>query len=321
MVATAAVVQQILANAGGAVTALHELGAVETAAALWGRSLSLANVEPLSVRRVLTPPLLAQVGRELLLRGEFVGLLEARQSGLMVTPASSHTVTGSGPYESGWTYRLDLSGPSRTQSETVPAADVLHVRYGARTGTPWRGASPLASAGADVESLGWLLKRAAEQAKAPVGALFGLQGDLTSKQARKLGQTLAGTRGKSTGVGIGEATMAHTLRVGFDPSEQALRWTTALTTALWSACGFAPGLFAGDSQQASREAWRRWTLTVEHLGELVAAEATAKVEQPVALSFERLRSGFDSQTLGRAIKALTDAGVSLSDTLERVGLA
>ena len=69
-----------------------------------------------------------------------------------------------------------------------------------------------------------------------------------------------------------------------------------------------------------RESWRRFVLsTVAPLGRLISAEASKKLERPVSLSFESLR-GSDAQGISRAVKALTDSGMSLPDALATVGL-
>ena len=66
---------------------------------------------------------------------------------------------------------------------------------------------------------------------------------------------------------------------------------------------------------AAREAYRRFVaITAAYLAEVLAAEASAKFETPVNLSFERLR-GTD-----RAVKALVDGGATYEDAIAQAGL-
>ncbi len=66
--------------------------------------------------------------------------------------------------------------------------------------------------------------------------------------------------------------------------------------------------------------FRRYTATAAaYLGQIVEAEASAKLDAPVTLTFERLR-GADVQGLGRALKSLVESGATYEDALVQVGL-
>ena len=118
-----------------------------------------------------------------------------------------------------------------------------------------------------------------------------------------------------------EASSLGRFRVGFQPEPEARQWAANLTSSVYSACGIPGGLFAiGGDGTASRETWRRFTVsTVHHIGQLVAAEAEAKLELPVALSFERLR-GADAQSQARGYAALVQSGMSDPDALKAMNL-
>ena len=122
-------------------------------------------------------------------------------------------------------------------------------------------------------------------------------------------------------VGVDSTTVPR-IRVGFQPQPEAREWADDLAAEIQACAGIAPPLFRASSEgSAAREAFRRFTAAVvEHLGEIVAAEASMKLELPVALSFERLR-GADVQARARASATLVDkAGLSADEALRLVGL-
>ena len=121
------------------------LAVAEACAGLWERALSSATVAPMSTAlSPLTPHLLALIARGLASRGEFLALLRVGEmTGLRLVPGSSFDVRGSSDM-SMWRYRVDLAGPSLTESTGYLSPDaVLHVRIGADPQTPWRGRSPM----------------------------------------------------------------------------------------------------------------------------------------------------------------------------------
>ena len=301
---------------------LSALGAVETAASLWARSLAAATVEPMAARSALSPDLLAMTGGALVLRGEFAAVLAVERGRIALRPCRVYDVQGDSPDWRDWRYSVTIPSPGElTLTRTLPAADVLHVRYGAREDSPWRGRSPLESAATDARALAGLLFRIGQEAGSESGTVYMLGEHLTHLQDQQANHPLGELRGRTRMTyGAGD-TEPRRLRIGFQPPQGSLEWADGLQARFWAACGFSPALFAsGGDGTSQREAFRRFTAsTVEHLGELVALEAERKLELPVALSFERLR-GSDVQGLGRAVKSLVESGQSLADALAAVGL-
>ena len=318
--ATDLVVEKMLADAGGTGVVPEALAAVRTAASLWARSLGAAVVQPASVARVLDASMLGTIGVELLLKGEFVARIHPGRGGLALTPASGHTVSG-GPDEAGWRYRLDTAGPSRTESVTVPGADVLHIRLNPRAATHFRGTSPLAGL-VEVQILGKLLGRVREQAAAEVGQIIGINSRPTAEQTADIRKVLNAAQGRVHFVGIGDKAPVR-IPIGFDPSTEALTWNSSLTVSIFAAAGFPPGLFSsGSASLASRESWRRWSLTVAHLGDLVAVEAGRKLETQCTLTFPSLAVSQDVGNMARAFKILSEGegGMPRAEALATVGL-
>ena len=146
---TDALVSQIVANAGGAVSARPTAtGALEACAGLIGRAFSAASVE----------------GSGNADGCAYSGVLEscraractAWRSGfqcgcspvdaLQLTPSADWDVQGGFDPEA-WRYRLNLAGPSETTTiGHRPASGVLHFMWACEPSRPWRGLSPIAAA-------------------------------------------------------------------------------------------------------------------------------------------------------------------------------
>lgn len=322
--ATDLVVNELMTDASGASerTVRRGLAVTETVASLWSRSLSAATVEPVLARAVLTPESLASIGRELFLTGQSFHHLRVSGGRLVAVPAGGADVRGTDSDPMSWLYRLDIAAPARTTSVTYSGTDVLHFRFGIRASVPWRGISPLKAAGSDLAVLGRIVHRIVREAGKTTGTVGAMSQDSghTPEQAGDLFKTIKGIDGGTRLIGFRGSNL-HRFRIAFQPDEQALQWPNATERRIMNAEGLSPALIVSESDgTAAREAFRRFTNTVlRHLASLVASEATAKLEQPVTLSFERLR-GADVQGLGRAVKSLVDSRQSLADTLAAVGL-
>ena len=129
----------LLAQQGrGAAAAEWASGAVQAAAGLWARCLSVAT----SDLEAVTPELLGAIGYDLGVVGEHVSVLQVDGSGrVALLRASSWNISG-GPDPRFWMYDVSLSGPTGTHTRVVPADGVLHVRYLPDCRTPWRGVAP-----------------------------------------------------------------------------------------------------------------------------------------------------------------------------------
>ena len=128
------------ASGGAAVSAANTGGAV-AAAGLWSRSLAVARIEPDALAALMPGFLLADVGLALALDGECLYRLD----GDRLARVDDWDVTG-GANPATWQYRCSESGPSTTETRTVPADRVLHVRINPDPRQPWRGRSPMAMA-------------------------------------------------------------------------------------------------------------------------------------------------------------------------------
>ena len=301
-----------------------DLAAVETCAGLWGRTLAAATLSPASVAEALPPPLRAMAGRALFLWGNFYGRIAVGPAGLIVRPCTAADVRGLSPDPLLWNYLLDVPAPDGASVERVAAGDVIHFRHAPPPSAPWRGVSPLQGAGLDARLLSSLTFRAGQEAEKPTGTLVAAgsaqRPHVSPAQGGELEQTAAGMAGQTRM--IGSAGSLPSQRVGFQPPAEARNWANDQERRIMGAGGIAPPLFLADSDgTAAREAFRRYSATTAaYLGAIIEAEASAKFETPVTVTFERLR-GSDTQGLGRAVKSLVEAGASYDDALVQVGLA
>ena len=118
--------------------------AVEIAAGIWGRALSLAIVSPQTARtRAITPSLLELAGRALARRGQVVFDLEIGVRGeLALIPCAASNVLIGSPDPATWIYSLQCYGPSSTVTRYRPRDGVVHLQYGRSPDRPWEGRAP-----------------------------------------------------------------------------------------------------------------------------------------------------------------------------------
>ena len=79
---------------------------------------------------MLTPPLLADIARRLLLDGQAVYVIDVGTSGgLRLLPVGSLNVRGQSPDPTTWTYECTLNGPDTSITRNVPEEGVVAIRY------------------------------------------------------------------------------------------------------------------------------------------------------------------------------------------------
>ena len=153
---TDSLVTALLAQAGGGRAAdPTRTAAGAIAALLYASALSSGDWAPDGIlRTALDRRFMSMLGRDLVLRGEAVAEIVVSMDGLRLRPASSWTILGSGTDPAEWIYQCWFNGPSRAhRSAFLPAAAVLHFRRGESSRAPWRGVSPLVSAGLSARAL------------------------------------------------------------------------------------------------------------------------------------------------------------------------
>ena len=278
---TDTLIRTIVNQAGGTVANPSATGALEMASGTIARAFMAAEIDgPESIMATLTPGLLSMIGRELIRRGEWLGLIEVKGGRPMVYPVAYVTVNGGYDPET-WTYELTLAGPDRTSSlYSVSAERVIHIRYAQDPERPWRGVGPIQAAALAGKLSAETLEALGDEASGPRGSF------LPTPDKDGQDDTLALLRGdvrKAKGSMLFVESMADAFQSGAERSPQdwqAKRFgamvpdamvdmSSMVTREILGACGVSATLFDPKSSAAMREAWRQLLFgTVAPLGRM-----------------------------------------------------
>ena len=334
--------ENLAVGGGSRRTAWLSSAVAELAAGQWSRVLSLAAVTPASAAAVVTPDVLATIGRRLARDGESVHVLRFRNGRLRLLEAAHVDVTGGGVDPEDWIYWASLHGPSQTERVRLTAAAVAHVRYGWYSHRSWVGIAPGDFAAAGSGLVGGLDTQLANEALSPSGYLLELpdqggehpvDGEDATEDApdptAKLRADMAATRGGTSviqalrgQVDMEDPRQVAPFRIGANPPD-VLRWlATEGGARMLAAYGLHPSLILGNvNGQVLRESWRSFlALTARPLARRIEAELTRVLEVPVGLDLAPARAG-DVGTLARAVGTLVhNGGLDVAQAMRLVGL-
>ena len=321
----------LVAQSSGVAVEPGALALAEACAGLWERALSSATVEPMNNRLAgLSPAFLAVAGRSLAVKGNLCARIVVEGSRVLLIPASVFDLMGGADPDS-WTYRLDMVGPTATETIMLPAAGVVHFRCGASASAPWRGVAPLNRATATAGLATAVEKSITTEARLPIGRLGVVYG---SKKADgfldflKCGGYLVAGGNADRGLQQEPSTRHRPQTYGPEPNQvmQAVRTDTGRD--ICAAFGVPPGLFAERGDGAGqREAWRRfWLGTVQPLARMIESELRAKLDPAAAVILDALRASDEdgrSRAVARraqAYKVLRDAGIDATEARRIAGI-
>lgn len=283
---------------------------VQTCVSLWESAFALADVTGTDM---LDRRSMAMMGRSLALRGESVFLIRDRL--LPVTDWDIKTLDGEPR-----AYRVSVSEVGGGSSETVLAAEVLHVRIGSSPVTPWAGTAPLHRASLTAELLQEVEGALRDVYRdAPIGSQV-----VPFPESREddLASMARGFRGRRGGIlmresvhvaaGGGPGPVQDWTPQNLTPDLARVLPREALSAArggILAAYGVLPALFTDQAQgPLVREAQRhlaQWVL--QPIALLVGEEATAKLGQPVTVDVVRPAQAFDAGGRARAFGAMVQA--------------
>ncbi|MDD9989182.1 MAG: phage portal protein [Spirochaetaceae bacterium] len=341
-----AIVALAEARAAGQAADASASAAVETAAGLLARSLSSATVEAADwARAAVTPDFLAQVGRDLVRRGESLHVIEAAGGDVMLLPAAQWTWEDGGDADPrSWTVRATTYGPSSAITRTLRASAVVFATWGRQPGTPHRGQGPTAWASLTGRLHAEVERSLGDEAAGPLAHLLAIPADpgagpRTDEDGKPTADPLDPLRA-SIRTARGRAVMVETTAGAWDQGQAAAPrrdWTPqrlgpmppdALATirsqtaaAIAAAAGVPPALLdPAGTAQGQREAWRRFGAgTVQPVARQLAAELERKLETPVGLRFGELATG-DVVARASAYARLRSAGMDDADARRLSGL-
>ena len=313
---------EAVGNTAGA--RLSQAAIREICSGIYGRAFASADVSPVGLQPALTPAVLEAIGRSFITAGESVFEIVVNGT-LRLRPCSTWDIDGN-PDPDSWVYKLELSGPSKTISKSVPGSQVVHCRYGASQDTPWQGCSPLDSS-ITKQLVGNLEYRIMQESATPTGYLLPLPQSANTEELRAdLGNiqggllTVESTSTNWEGGGRRPANDWEVQRLGaqFDGQQVTLRRDINYT--LLASCGLSPIFLNPEGTGALREAYRIFLhATLSPVAKLVSSELSEKLEQEVTLSFQSLFAA-DVQGRARAYRSLVDAQMPPGDAAKIVGL-
>lgn len=307
------------------------VAAVETSASLWGRAMASGRVAG-RAGAVLTPAVLYDVGRSLVLAGEAVYRLVAGAAGVVAMRCAAWDISGMDT----WTYRVSVDYPNGTRTASVPGAAVLHPRINTSPSASYRGRSPVTLADTTMRMLAGIEGSLRREAAAGTG--YVIPAPIEGMEDSDFDNLVADIRALNGGTrmvpsmegGFGDATAAGRLRsnnnwnpqrLGLSPPAELVSLRSDAALAVLGACGVPPELFAGDSDGTGRrEAWRQFLHgTIQPVADVVAVEFAEKLEAPVRFDFDGLFAS-DVQGRGRAFQSLTGGGLSVADAARATGV-
>ena len=316
----------LLAQQGrGAAAAEWASGAVQGAASLWARCLSVAT----SDLEAVTPEVLGGIGFDLAVVGEHVSILQVDGTGrVALLRAASWNIAGGADPRS-WIYDVSLSTPTGTTTRVVPADGVLHCRYLPDNRTPWRGVAPwkrspsLSKLAAEVEAA--LIREVRLPTKIIIPMPQGGNIDTNTLRSDFQNQDFQIAFPTTTSAGYGAGRSSAPLsdwkvtRLKSEPEEALVGLCRDIPGQAGILYGIPTVMSSGTgSESIVREAFRRFVLTaIEPLALIVSRELTRVFEQPISLDLSELAHA-DIAGRARAFKALTGAGMSPSDAAEFV---
>ena len=236
------------------------IGSVAAAAGWWARAFASAKLTPGPVADAFGPALRGYTGRQLILRGEALFILDG-DGGLSLTPAASWEVMGGNQPDS-WIYKATIPGPTRSAVIEAPSSRVLHLMYQRSDSQPWKGIGPLADC-QETHNLAQALEtRLRQEVSGPVGQVIpmptggpveGLEKDTNAMRGQvKLTPSTANAWDVSTQGA--PRTDWRSMRIGGDSPETLPKLRMDTERSILAACGVPPTLAQPSDGTFAREA-------------------------------------------------------------------
>ena len=324
-----ALLQAIFQQAQGSTGLVKaRIAAVGAAAGWWARAFASAKLTPGPVATAFGPALQGYMGRQLILRGECVFLIDG-DGGLSLTPAASWEVHG-GPDPETWVYKTTINGPSQSVVLEVPASRILHLMYQRSSTQPWRGVGPLADC-TETHNLAQALEtRLRQEVGGPVGlaiptpdgggAVAGLETDVNAMRG-KVKLTPSTANNWQTGGQGAPRTDWKALRIGAEPPEVLARMRTDTGRDILAACGVPGGLVGQSDGTTLREQLRQFL----HIG---VTPIAGQIADTIKASFDLDDFAFDFSPLmasdlagrARAFGQLVKGGMAVEKAVRLTNL-
>ena len=282
----------------------------------------------------VTPGVLAQIGRDLIRRGDSMHATRLSLDGMVrLIPCSSWHWEGSHDPDS-WTVRATAYGPSTSTTWNLPASGVVFVRWGGTPGQLYVGTGPLSWAHTTARLGSEVERSLADEAGGPLAQIIsvpqdGGDGGDTDPLAL-LKADISGARGKAllvettnSGWDSGKAQAPQkdwrADRLGPTPPDAMATLRKSVFEHVLAACGVPPSLFLDSDGTSQREGLRRWHLgTVLPLARMIEHELRVKLDAEVKLKFDNYP--LDLAGRAQAFQKLVAGGVGVNEALATSGL-
>ena len=304
------------------------LAIVESCISLISNCFRQATITPETLE--ISSDLLGNLVHTMLSRGESLALIEIVDNAIQLQQVSSWTAHGETLDPNRWRYQCELAYPTGGKAVRTTGDGVVHLRYHSKPEAPYQGLGPLYLAQHSVGMLYSLDSRFDEETNLTNGQIISITMDSAEINSqddfdqhygfltKMRGGTFIESQNRERG---SKQSFAGRIRIGAEYHQNMLQLRSQLHNDIAAAFGVPIELIIADGEgTATREAFRRFVLTtVQPLATKIEQELTMKLDTPIELSFEALRSA-DLQGIGRGIKSLVDSGMSLEKALEQVGL-
>ena len=339
---TDAVVRVLEAQAAGSAVGTGTTAAVEAASGALSRAFAAAEVSgPAWAVKAASPGFLAQVGRDLVRRGESLHVIEVRDGKVSLMPAASWHFEG-GAHPDTWMVRATVYGPSESITRYLPYSGVVFATWGGTPGQPYTGVGPLSWAATTARMQSETERSLADEAGGPItnllpvpqdGAtdppegetesaddpLAPLRADIRAARGKALlVETTAGAWGEGASAAPRQDWKAQ--RLGPNPPASMGEVLGQGFLEVLAACGVPPGMFVKMGDSGQREAYRRWcALVVQPMGRLLAAELSTKLEADIGLEFSGLYA-HDLAGRARSFASMVQGGMDVTKAAGMAGL-
>jgi len=304
---------QAEADGGGEIAGL---AAAEAVAGLYERAFAQGRAAggEAAHRAAVTPGLLAQAGRALIVSGEVCWHVRERGRRWLISPACGWEIVAGAESDdpARWRYKLTIPTPAGSISREVASAHVAHVAIRGSASAPWWGRSVWQRAHNTARAAAMSERRLREELNAHTGQVAIWPGAGTADQIREIRRGLTQRQGQIAFVSQNRMNDAgggpKILRVGASPPAEIREIREQSTRLLGAAAGIGAGLISpAASTQSQQAAIRAFLYTVIlPLGGLVGAElARCFGADDFELRFQRLAAA-DLQARASAARRLAD---------------
>ena len=315
------------------------IAAIGAAARFYASCVSQFTIEPDRRELAGIVPHLAAIGRNLALRGEWLGRIDVVDGRVVIIPSSHWTMMG-GPNPANWIYEATEAGPSFTHTRRLTVDEVVHIRIGVDSSAPWRGRAPVEDLGETLRLAFGIETSASDEAALPIARLISKKSDDgTNSALSALAQTgpidqgnldklaaqfndLLGYQGKANRTAVlGLPTAATLDRIGLDYPNAVPPMRGCVELSCWRCFGIPAILFDSRAPGASyREAYRTLKrTTLAELATAIQAEIRDKLADTATVTTERLKAS-DITAEARAVGSLVTAGVDIAEARKIVGI-